>query len=82
MHDDSDEPTQILANILADKARDSVYNIGSSDFERILKQQNESIFGKNQEHKDQAKRAEDHLDDEEEDEFFDVVGEVDPKLVM
>lgn len=79
--DDSNEPTVLIANILSDKNRDSVYNIGSSDFERILKQQNESIFGKDGEHRDR-KRSEDLIDDEDEDEFFDVVGEVDPKLVM
>ena len=68
---------KILSDILVEKRRDNIYCLSSTDFQRILKQENESIFGS----KEHRRRPSEDLGSDEED-FFEVVGDVDPKLLM
>ena len=72
-----DDEGETLTEILADKRRDNIYCLSSTDFQRILKQENESIFGS----KEHRKRPSEDLGSDDED-FFEVVGEVDPRLLM
>ena len=62
-----DENYALLAEVLVEKNRETVYDLRIEDFERLLRHEKECIFGK--ESKDTMVNSEDLVEDE--DDFFD-----------
>lgn len=62
-----DENYALLAEVLVEKNRETVYDLRIEDFERLLRHEKECIFGK--ESKETMVNSEDLVEDE--DDFFD-----------